>query len=59
MRTNGGQAVSGINYAIQMATNLVAASWASLVTNSPTNGTFTFTDTGATNRSRFYRAVKQ
>ena len=49
----------GINYAIQMATNLVAASWTSLVTNSPTNGTFTFTDPGATNRSRFYRAVKQ
>jgi hypothetical protein len=49
----------GINYAIQMATNLVASSWTSLVTNSPTNGTFTFTDTGATNRSRFYRAVKQ
>jgi hypothetical protein len=49
----------GINYAIQMATNLAAASWTSLVTNSPTNGTLTFTDAGATNRSRFYRAVKQ
>ena len=49
----------GINYAVQMATNLVAASWTSLATNSPTNGTFTFTDSGATNRSRFYRAVKQ
>jgi hypothetical protein len=49
----------GINYAIQMATNLPATSWISLVTNSPTNGPFSFTDTGATNRSRFYRAVKQ
>lgn len=49
----------GINYAIQMTTNLVASSWTSLVTNSPTNGTFTFTDPNATNRSRFYRAVKQ
>ena len=49
----------GINYAIQMATNLVAPSWTSLVTNSPTNGTFTFTDPNATNRSRFYRALKQ
>ena len=49
----------GINYAIQAATNLPASNWMPLVTNSPTNGTFTFTDPGATNRSRFYRAVKQ
>ena len=50
----------GINYAIQMATNLIAPSWTALVTNSPTNSTFTFTftDTSATNRSRFYRAAK-
>jgi hypothetical protein len=47
----------GINYAIQVATNLVPSNWTSLVTNSPTNGAFSFTDTGATNRSRFYRAV--
>ena len=31
----------------------------SLVTNSPTNGTFSFTDTSATNKCRFYRAVIQ
>jgi len=49
----------GINYSIQMATNLVAPNWTALVTNSPSNGTFTFTDPSATNRSRFYRAVKQ
>jgi hypothetical protein len=49
----------GINYAIQMITNLASTNWTALVTNSPTNGTFSFTDTGATNRSRFYRAVKQ
>jgi hypothetical protein len=49
----------GINYAIQMATNLPASSWMPLVTNSPTNGTLTFTDIGATNTTRFYRAVKQ
>jgi hypothetical protein len=48
----------GINYAVQVATNLVAPIWTSLVTNSPTNGPFTFTDTGATNRSGFYQAVK-
>jgi hypothetical protein len=49
----------GINYAVKTATNLVAPVWTSLATNSPTNGTFTFTDTSATNRSRFYRAVAQ
>ena len=49
----------GINYAIQMSTNLVLPNWTGLVTNSPTNGVFTFTDTAATNRSRFYRALKQ
>lgn len=49
----------GINYAIQMTTNLASLNWISLTTNSPTNGTFSFTDTSSTNRSRFYRAVKQ
>ena len=45
----------GINYAIQMATNLTAPNWMPLATNSPANGTFRFTDPGATNKSRFYR----
>jgi hypothetical protein len=49
----------GLNYAIQAATNLPGSNWMPLVTNSPTNGTFSFTDTSATNSSRFYRAVKQ
>jgi hypothetical protein len=49
----------GINYAIQMATNLAVPNWTALVTNSPTNGAFPFTDTAATNSSRFYRAVKR
>jgi len=49
----------GINYAIQMATNLAAPNWMPLATNSPTNGTFRYTDLGATNKSRYYRAVKQ
>jgi len=48
----------GISYAIQMATNLTAPHWISLATNSLTNGTLSFTDPGATNRTRFYRAVK-
>ena len=49
----------GINYAIQTSTNLSLANWIGLVTNSPTNGTFSFTDSHATNASRFYRAAKQ
>jgi hypothetical protein len=49
----------GINYGIQTATNLVLTNWAMLSTNSPTNGAFIFTDTSATNSSRFYRAIAQ
>ena len=49
----------GINYAIQASTNLALTNWTALATNSPTNGSFNFTDTHATNASRFYRAVKQ
>ena len=49
----------GINYAIQTSTNLSLANWTGLFTNSPTNGTFNFTDTNTTNTSRFYRAVKR
>ncbi len=49
----------GITYAIQISTNLALSNWTAVVTNSPTNGTFSFTDTHATNASRFYRAVKQ
>ena len=49
----------GINYAIQTSSNLALTNWTALVTNSPTNGTFSFTDIYATNASRFYRALKQ
>ena len=49
----------GFNYAILMSTNLALANWTAIATNSPTNGTFTFTDTSATNKSRFYRALSQ
>jgi hypothetical protein len=48
-----------INYAIQISTNLALSNWTAVVTNSPTNGTFNFTDPNATNASRFYRALKQ
>ncbi|MHB8523174.1 MAG: hypothetical protein ACYDH9_20810 [Limisphaerales bacterium] len=49
----------GINYAIQTLLNISLTNWIALTTNSPTNGTFSFTDLNATNASRFYRAVKQ
>ena len=49
----------GFNYAILMSTNLALTNWTAIVTNSPTNGTFTFTDTSATNKNRFYRALSQ
>jgi hypothetical protein len=49
----------GINYAIQISTNLATSSWTPVFTNSPTNGTFSFTDPNATNKYRFYRSVKQ
>jgi hypothetical protein len=49
----------GINYAIQVSTNLGLPNWTALTTNSPTNGPFSFTDSNATNASRFYRAVAQ
>jgi hypothetical protein len=42
-----------------MATNLATSNWTALVADSLAGGTFTFTDTGPTNRSRAYRAVKQ
>jgi hypothetical protein len=41
-----------------MATNLADPTWTASVTNSPANGTFTFTHTGTTGRSRFYREVR-
>jgi hypothetical protein len=52
----------GINYAIQAATNALAANtlWTALATNAATNSSFAFdfADPNATNRSRFYRALK-
>jgi hypothetical protein len=49
----------GINYAIQFSTNLALNNWTAVVTNSPTNGIFSFTDSTATDAFRFYRAMKQ
>ncbi|HTV41132.1 MAG TPA: hypothetical protein VMF08_11195 [Candidatus Sulfotelmatobacter sp.] len=49
----------GIDYAIQISTNLALSNWTTVITNTPTNGIFSFTDASATNESRFYRAVFQ
>jgi hypothetical protein len=49
----------GINYTIQVSTDLSAKTWANITTNSPANGPFNFIDYQATNVSRFYRAVAQ
>ena len=49
----------GISYAIQFTTNLALNGWTAWATNSPADGTLNFTDTSATNRNRFYRAVSQ
>jgi hypothetical protein len=49
----------GINYAIEVSTNLGLPHWTVLTTNSPINGTFFFVDPAATNVTRFYRAVRQ
>ncbi|HXR48525.1 MAG TPA: hypothetical protein VN784_13905 [Candidatus Limnocylindrales bacterium] len=50
---------AGTNYIIQVNTNLSVNNWIAVVTNTATNGTFSFTDTNATNKSRFYRAMQQ
>jgi fibronectin type 3 domain-containing protein len=41
------------SYVVETSTNLL--DWASVLTNSATNGVFTFSDTNATDPARFYR----
>ena len=48
-----------LNYTIQMTSDLTATSWTDIATFSPTNRTFSFTDTSATNNCQFYRALVQ
>lgn len=52
---------TGFTYTVHMTTNLLTTNtvWTTLSTNTATNGTFDFVDTNATNRTRFYRAMKQ
>ena len=47
---------AGVNYVVQTATNLGAASWIPIYTNV---APFSFSDTNQTGRQKFYRAVSQ
>jgi hypothetical protein len=50
---------AGQNYTIQTSTNLAGTNWTTLfITNNAATNAFIITDTKATNRSRFYRALK-
>jgi hypothetical protein len=49
----------GLTYAIQSSPGLAPGNWTTLVANSPTNGSFNYSDGGATDGQRFYRALKQ
>ncbi len=58
MQTNGQfrltfQGQNGQNYVLETSTNLT--DWAPVWTNAPANGVLTFTNTTATDQSRFYR----
>lgn len=48
---------TGVNYTIQTSTNLFSTNWASLLITNPTVNPFLFSDTNATNPSRFYRIL--
>jgi hypothetical protein len=50
---------AGTNYVIQVSTNLAGNNWIPVSTNTATGGSFNYTDTHATNTSRFYRAMQQ
>ncbi len=44
-------------YTVQMSTNQVSTNWISIWVTNPASMPFLFTDTNATNRARFYRAL--
>jgi hypothetical protein len=54
MAVNGS---SGLNYTVQMSTNLASTNWMSLMVTNPSSGQFLFHDMNATNPARFYRVV--
>lgn len=50
--------MAGQNYTLQMATNLVSATWNTvLITNNSTTNSFLVTDPNATNSARYYRIL--
>jgi hypothetical protein len=52
MTVNGS---SGLNYTVQMSTNLASTNWTTLLITNPPTTSFLFKDTSATNAARFYR----
>jgi len=48
----------GVNYTVQVSTNLAASNWANLVTFQLTSNYFPIVDHAATNSPRFYRILK-
>ena len=48
----------GVNYTVQVSTNLAATNWANVTTFQLTSNYFPIVDSQATNSSRFYRVLK-
>lgn len=49
--------LQGITYRLQYSTNLATTKWTALTAVTLPGGTLTFSDSGATNATRFYRAA--
>ena len=49
---------TNVNYTVQISTNLASTNWTTLTSFSLTSNNFPIVDTHATNRQRFYRAIK-
>jgi hypothetical protein len=49
--------LTGVNYTLQMSTNLSSTSWTPLLVTNLVGTTFQFTDTAATNAQSFYRVL--
>jgi hypothetical protein len=47
-----------VNYTVQVSTNLILGNWATLLSFQLTTNPFPIMDVNATNRSRFYRVLK-
>ena len=49
--------LTGVNYTLQMSTNVSSTSWTPLLVTNLVGTTFQFTDTAATNKQSFYRVL--